>query len=667
MDLVAKALRFLAVDAISKAKSGHPGLPLGMADVAVVLWREFLNVNPQNPRFINRDRFVLSNGHGSMLLYGLLHLAGFDIKIEDLANFRQLHSKTPGHPEYALALGIETTTGPLGQGLANGVGMALAEKWLAEEFNEPHFPIIDHYTYVFVGDGCLMEGISHEAASLAGTHRLKKLIVFWDDNGISIDGQVKNWCRDDVSLRFQAYGWQVLSCGGNGELSAIKTVIEQARKSDRPVLVICKTQIGFGCKLVGQAKVHGAPLDQATIDEMRVSLDWPYPPFVLPEEVYQLNNLKAKGEQLESQWQQLWDQYQIAYPKKASMLKQYLEGKVLIPEEVFKEYLNKINNEKLALSTRQASFEALNFLSTYLPNLLGGSADLTPSNLTRPNQAQDLFPTVLKRSGQIGYFHYGVREFGMFAIMNGIALHGGYLPYGGGFLVFAGYGENGIRMSAIMKLKVIYVFTHDSIGVGEDGPTHQPIEHLTMLRAIPNLQVFRPGNSVETLIAWQKALEYNGPTVLALSRQKVFSYLYHQSQFSAIAKGGYLLWENSDNPEWILIATGSELGLAYETAKLFDAQNYKVRVVSIWSQELFNQQTKAYRHKLLPHRAKKIAIEAGNGLSWYQYVKDGQVISLDTFGASAPEQRLFQYFGFTPEQILTKIFNKNWEEYRYDN
>ncbi len=659
MDLVAKALRFLAVDAVNKAKSGHPGLPLGMAEVATVLWKNFLRVNPRNPRFVNRDRFVLSNGHGSILLYSLLHLAGFPITMDDLANFRQLHSKTPGHPEYDLSLGIETTTGPLGQGFANGVGMALAEKWLSEEFNHPGYPIIDHYTYVFVGDGCLMEGISHEVASLAGTHRLNKLIVFWDDNGISIDGEVKNWCKDDVEQRFKAYGWDVLRCDGNGDLSAIDEVIRCARSSDKPVLIACKTKIGFGCKFAGQAKVHGAPLDQQTISEMRQELNWPYLPFVLPEEIYREMDLSTKGEKIESAWNELWNKYQFDYPDQAAVLSRYLGSNGILSDEVFNEYLEKINLENLPLATRKSSEDALNFFAKYLPNLLGGSADLTPSNLTKPSNAQDLFPKDAKQFGKIGYFHYGVREFGMFAVMNGIALHGGYLPYGGGFLVFAGYGENGIRMSAIMKLRVIYVFTHDSIGVGEDGPTHQPVEHLTMLRAIPDLQVFRPGNRVEVFVAWKKALDYNGPSVLALSRQKVFSFFYEQNCLSDISKGGYILWENDSCPDLILIASGSELGLAYETAKLITDKNIKVRVVSMWSQEIFDQQTADYQVKVLPLNVKKVAIEAGNGLSWYKYVKDGKVISLESFGLSAPDKELFEYFGFTPEKVLAKIFDEN--------
>jgi transketolase len=518
---LSNAIRFLSIDAIQKANSGHPGMPMGMADIATVLWREFLHHNPCNPEWLNRDRFILSNGHGSMLQYSLLHLSGYDLSIEDIKQFRQLHSKTPGHPEVGCTKGVETTTGPLGQGLANAVGMALAEKILGATFNRPNFKIIDHYTYVFAGDGCLMEGISHEVCSLAGTHALGKLIVFWDDNEISIDGNVKNWFTDDTAKRFDSYGWHVIrDVDGHNEISIRKAILEAKSVNNRPTLICCKTVIGFGApNLCNSHSCHGSPLGTKEIDEARTNLKWSYPPFMIPKEIYDAWDAKDNGNRLEQSWKELFKSYGEQYPDLAAELDRRCHG--VLPacfKEKAQRFIEKCNFESKNLATRQSSQNCLEVFGSILPDLLGGSADLTPSNLTNWSGSRDLTNTI----NDGNYLHYGVREFGMFAIMNGLALHGGFIPYGGTFLIFITYGLNAIRMAAMMKQRVIYVLTHDSIGLGEDGPTHQPIEQLATLRLIPNLSVWRPCDSVETAVAWQLAIEReSGPTCLALSRQKL--------------------------------------------------------------------------------------------------------------------------------------------------
>jgi transketolase len=619
---LANAIRFLSIDAVQKANSGHPGMPMGMADIAEVLWRNFLKHNPANPSWINRDRFVLSNGHGSMLLYSLLHLTGYDLTIEDLKQFRQLDSKTPGHPEYGYTVGVETTTGPLGQGLANAVGMALAEKSLSAQFNRPGHDIIDHYTYVFLGDGCLMEGISHETCSLAGTLGLGKLIAFYDNNGISIDGKVSGWFTEVIRERFEAYGWHIVDNVNGHDPEAIhKAIIEARFVIDRPSLICCRTTIAFGSpNLCNTCKAHGSPLGEEEIAATRKKLGWKHTPSEW--------NAKPRGKMLEDHWQKIFLTYQENFPELAAELKRRIDK--IFPnnwETLSSEFINKVNNNPEAIATRKASQNCLNTYCPLLPEILGGSADLTESNLTDWTGAKDL-----NRNNFAGnYLRYGVREFGMFAIMNGIALHGGFIPFGGTFLIFSDYGRNAIRLAALMHQRVIYVLTHDSIGLGEDGPTHQPIEQLTSLRLIPNLTLWRPCDQVETAIAWKFALEHQGPTCLALTRQKTKPQKRTDDVLKNISRGGYILVDCIGTPDAIIIATGSEVELAVAAAQELGSQNKKIRVVSMPSTELFDRQDEAYKESVLPkHVWARLSIEAGKTDFWYKYVGlKGAVIGID--------------------------------------
>ncbi len=653
---LANVIRFLSVDAVQRANSGHPGMPLGMADIATVLWREFLQHNPANPNWLNRDRFVLSNGHGSMLLYSLLHLTGYDLSIADLKKFRTLHSKTPGHPEVGITPGVETTTGPLGQGFANAVGMALAEKILATQFNKPRFNIIDHYTYVFVGDGCLMEGISHEAASLAGTHGLGKLIVFWDNNNISIDGNTEGWFTEDVAKRFHAYNWHVIHIDGHNPEAIRQAIVESQAMVDKPSLICCKTTIGFGAPHMSNTHAcHGSPLGEQEVAAMRNHLGWECEPFVIPEDILKSWDAREKGKELDSVWQKLFLLYQKQYPELAQELMRRVQKR--LPQhwqEKSNHYIQQAIDKFESLATRQASQKALNAYGLILPELLGGSADLTASNLTDWGGSKD----ITKNDASGNYVHYGVREFGMFAIMNGMSLHGGFIPYGGTFLVFSGYGQNAIRMAAMMKQQVIYVFSHDSIGLGEDGPTHQPIEHLAMLRAIPNLSVWRPCNAAETAVAWQYAIEHKyGPTALILTRQKLVAKEGGAGALERIKRGGYILIDTETTPDYILIATGSEVALAVTVATKLNEEGHKVRVVSMPSQDVFDKQEEAYKNLVLPPKVvKRVAIEAAASQSWYKYVGlAGKVIGLDSYGESAPDQILFEFFGFSAQNIIQLI------------
>lgn len=653
---LANALRMLSIDAVEQAQSGHPGMPLGMADIATVLWKKFLKHNPKNPYWFNRDRFVLSNGHGSMLLYSLLHLTGYQLPLEELKNFRQLHSQTPGHPEYGHAPGVETTTGPLGQGLANAVGMALAEKILSTHFNQDNLPLIDHYTYTFAGDGCLMEGISHEVCSLAGTLGLGKLIVFYDDNGISIDGEVAGWFTDDTAARFKAYNWQVIESVDGHDCLAIEQAIIKARaNTHQPTLIICKTVIGLGSTIAGNEKTHGSPLGSKEIDIVRQHFNWPYPPFQIPERIYEQWNHVEQGEQAEQQWLLIQHEYQQKYPHENNEFLRRTNGD--LPDhwhEKISDFLNQCRKNNKAIATRKASQQCIEYIAQILPELLGGSADLTGSNNTDWSGSKAI--TTHDCSGN--YIHYGVREFGMAAIMNGLALHGGLIPYGGTFLVFADYARNAVRLSALMKQRVIYVFTHDSIGLGEDGPTHQPIEHAAMLRMTPGMTVWRPADLMETAVAWQHAIEtHNGPTSLLLSRQNLpaLPHLVHAEE--SIRKGGYILWDCENEPDVILIATGSEVQLALAAAESAKERGKNVRVVSMPCCEIFLQQETAYKNKVLPeHIRTRIAIEAGSTPYWYQFVGlDGLVIGIDDFGVSAPANKAFEYFGMTVDNIINQI------------
>ncbi|MFA6408922.1 MAG: transketolase [Gammaproteobacteria bacterium] len=653
---LANAIRFLSMDAIQKANSGHPGMPLGMADIAAVLWTEFLHHNPLNPNWSNRDRFILSNGHGSMLHYSLLHLTGYALGIEELKRFRQLHSKTPGHPEYGLTSGIETTTGPLAQGLANAVGMALAEKTLAATFNRPSFNIVDHFTYVFCGDGCLMEGLSHEVCSFAGTHRLGKLIAFWDNNGISIDGHIEGWFTDNTKQRFLAYGWHVIEVDGH-DASAIREAISEAQSvNDKPSLIACKTVIGFGTpNICGTHNCHGNPLGDAEIKATREHLNWPYEPFVIPKEIYAAYDAKARGDKLEADWRDLFSQYEKAYP---DLAKEFLRriDKTLPPnwQEKIQAFIVKINSEPKDLATRQSSQKCLDFFGPLLPELLGGSADLTPSNLTDWKGSRD----ITSNNPDGNYIHYGIREFGMLAMMNGISLYGGFIPYGGTFLVFCNYAHSAIRMAALMQIRSIYVFTHDSIGVGEDGPTHQPIEHLNMLRGTPNLSLWRPCDSIETAIAWEVAIErINGPTALALTRQKLPQQKYSAEMLLNIKKGGYVLLDCAGTPDCIVIATGSEVAVAAAAVKQVRALGKKVRLVSMPSTDTFSKQDSLYQESVLPKKiTKRLAIEAGSSDFWYKYVGlEGKILGIDRFGESAPQQEIFALLGFTEQNIARII------------
>lgn len=650
---LANAVRALSMDGVQKAKSGHPGAPLGMADMAEALWRGFLHHNPKNPKWPNRDRFVLSNGHASMLIYSLLHLTGYDLSIDDLKQFRQLDSKTPGHPEYGEVPGVETTTGPLGQGLGNAVGMALAEAMLAKEFNRDDFNIVDHYTYVFMGDGCLMEGISHEACSLAGTLGLGKLIAFYDSNGISIDGEVKNWFADDTKKRFKGYHWQVIELIDGNDGEEIRKAIKKAKKeTKRPTLIICPTKIGFGSpNKEGKESSHGSPLGEEEIKLTKEALGWKYGPFEIPQEIYDEWDATKKGQKYEDKWNKLFAEYEKAYPELAAEFKRRISGELPcnLAQKAW-DYAKELQNNPASIATRKAGQNALNFFSALVPEFVGGSADLAPSNLTVNKKSVSVLPH--KFDGN--YIHWGVREFGMAAAMNGIMLHGGFRPYGGTFLIFSEYARNAIRMSALMKIPTIYVFTHDSIGVGEDGPTHQPIEQTASLRLVPNLNTWRPCDQVETLIAWDSMLERkDGPSDIVLTRQNLEQMPRDEETLANVKKGGYVLY-GKDNKDLILIATGSEVALAYHAALELDKQGIKARVVSMPCVEVFDKQDCEYKKSVLPcDVTKRLAIEAGCTTTWYKYVGlNGKVLGIDHFGASAPAAKLFERYGFTVDNVV---------------
>ena len=649
----ANAIRALSMDAVQKANSGHPGAPMGMADIAEVLWRDYLKHNPSNPSFADRDRFVLSNGHGSMLIYSLLHLTGYDLSIDDLKNFRQLHSRTPGHPELGYTPGVETTTGPLGQGLANAVGFALAEKVMGAQFNRPGHDIVDHHTYVFLGDGCMMEGISHEVGSLAGTLGLSKLIAFYDDNGISIDGEVEGWFTDDTPKRFEAYNWQVIRNVDGHDPEEIKTAIETARKSDQPTLICCKTTIGFGSpNKQGKEDCHGAPLGNDEIALTRTALNWNYAPFEIPADIYAEWDAKQAGAAVESEWDKRFAAYAAAFPELASELSRRLKGD--LPADFDAKataYINEVAAKGETIASRKASQNTLNAFGPLLPELLGGSADLAGSNLTLWKGCKG----VSAEDASGNYMYYGVREFGMSAIMNGVAVHGGLVPYGATFLMFMEYARNAIRMSALMKQRVIYVFTHDSIGLGEDGPTHQPVEQLTSLRTTPNLDTWRPADAVESAAAWKFALERkDGPSALIFSRQNLNHQTRDAAQIADINRGGYVLKDCAGEPELILISAGSEIGLTVQAYEKLTEQGRKVRVVSMPCTSVYEAQDAGYKQSVLPLQVSaRIAIEASHADYWYKYVGlEGRVIGMTTYGESAPAPALFEEFGFTLENIL---------------
>lgn len=651
----ADAIRFLSIDAVQKANSGHPGMPMGMADIAEVLWHDFLHHNPRNPHWWNRDRFMLSNGHGAMLQYALLHLTGYDLSIEDLTQFRQLHSKTPGHPEFGETPGVETTTGPLGQGLANAVGMAIAERHLAAEFNRSDFPIIDHFTYCFVGDGCLMEGISHEVCSLAGTLGLGKLIVFYDDNGISIDGAVNGWFTDNTPLRFEAYGWHVISKVDGHNSEAIHAAILKAQSiADKPTLICCQTTIGHGSpNLAGSATIHGAALGEKEVEATRLQREWPHKAFVIEDAIYQSWDARSEGEKWEKAWNTLFTAYQKQYPDLAKELVRRMAGR--LPQDFAAQsdnLVSMLNEKKQSIATRKASQQCLDHYANLLPEMMGGSADLTESNCTN---WQDM--KIFSKDTPSGrYIHYGVREFGMSAIMNGLALYKGILPFGGTFLTFSDYARNALRLSALMRQKVVFVYTHDSIGLGEDGPTHQPIEHIPGLRMIPNLSLWRPCDTVETAYAWRFAIQYQGPTALLLSRQNLAFQTRTEAQIKAIARGAYILVETEGKPDVILIATGSEVELAVNAAKQLKTENIAARVVSMPSVDVFLAQDQGYQQTVLADEiTARVAIEAAAGLDWYRFVgPHGKVMGITRFGASAPAKEVFRDCGLTVEQIVVE-------------
>lgn len=652
---LANAIRVLSMDAVQKANSGHPGAPMGMADIAEVLWRDFFNHNPQNPCWLNRDRFVLSNGHGSMLIYSLLHLTGYDLSIDDLKNFRQLHSKTPGHPEVGYTPGVETTTGPLGQGIANAVGMALAERTLAAQFNRPDHDIIDHYTYAFLGDGCMMEGISHESCSLAGRLKLGKLIAFYDDNGISIDGHVAGWFTDDTAQRFAAYGWHVVRHVDGHDANAIKQAIEQARAvTDKPSLLMCKTIIGFGSpNKAGTHESHGAPLGEAEVTATRQALGWQEPPFIIPADIYAQWDARAQGQSKEQAWQQKFAAYAKAFPQLAAEFTRRCKGE--LPTDFAgnaQQFITELQAKPAKIATRKASQNAIEAFGKWLPELLGGSADLAPSNLTMWSGAKALNEDIAGN-----YIHYGVREFGMTAIANGIALHGGFLTYTATFLMFVEYARNAVRMAALMKQRQILVYTHDSIGLGEDGPTHQPVEQIASLRLTPNVSTWRPCDQVETAVAWKYAIErHDGPTALILSRQNLSQQPRTDQQLSEIERGAYILQDCAGQPQLILIATGSEVELAVAAWQKLSDAGIKVRVVSMPAADVFDKQDAAWREQVLPKAVSaRLAIEAGIADYWYKYVGlNGGVVGMTTFGESAPADKLFVEFGFTLENVVAK-------------
>ncbi len=654
---LANAIRALSMDAVQAAKSGHPGAPMGMADIAEVLWRDYLNHNPQNPNWPNRDRFVLSNGHGSMLLYSLLHLSGYDLPLAELKNFRQLHSKTPGHPEFGYAPGVETTTGPLGQGLANAVGMALAERVLGAQFNRKGHDVVDHYTYCFLGDGCMMEGISHEVSSLAGTLGLGKLIAFYDDNGISIDGDVDGWFTDDTVARFESYGWQVIPRVDGHDTDEIRTAIETARKNiDQPTLICCKTIIGFGSpNKEGKESSHGAPLGEEEIQLTRERLGWKHGSFEIPQNIYDAWDARGEGRKKEQAWNEAMDAYRAEYPELATELERRLKGELPADfAEKARQVIQETNDKAEKVASRKASQNAIQALAPTLPEFLGGSADLAGSNLTKWEGCKPV--TRLDPEGN--YVYYGVREFGMTAMMNGIALHGGFIPYGGTFLMFMEYARNAVRMAALMKQRNILVYTHDSIGLGEDGPTHQAVEQLTTLRSTPNLETWRPCDTVETAVAWTQAVQrMDGPTALIFSRQGLPHQARDNAQIEAIEKGGYVLRDCDGAPEAILIATGSEVGIAMEAAEQLTSAGTRVRVVSMPCAERFEAQGADYRESVLPSSVRqRVAVEAASKDFWRKYVGlDGAVVGMDGFGESAPGGALYEHFGFVPERVAEVV------------
>lgn len=652
---LANAVRALSMDAVQKAQSGHPGAPMGMADIAEVLWRDYLNHNPTNPLWADRDRFVLSNGHGSMLIYSLLHLTGYDLPIEELKNFRQLHSKTPGHPEYGYTAGVETTTGPLGQGIANAVGMAIAERTMAAQFNRPNHDIVDHHTYVFMGDGCMMEGISHEVCSLAGTLKLGKLVAFYDDNGISIDGHIEGWFSDDTAARFEAYGWHVVRGVDGHDADAIKQAIEEAKAvSDKPSLLMCKTVIGFGSpNKAGTHDSHGAPLGPDEIVLTRKQLGWEHAPFVIPQEIYAEWDAKEAGQVKEAAWQQKFDAYAQAYPELAAEFTRRMSNALPANwQEESQKFIEQLQANPANIASRKASQNAIEAFGKLLPEYLGGSADLAPSNLTMWSGSKGI-----NDDAAGNYIHYGVREFGMTAIANGIALHGGFLPYTATFLMFVEYARNAARMAALMKIRQVMVYTHDSIGLGEDGPTHQPVEQIASLRVTPNMSTWRPCDQVESAVAWKYAIErQDGPTALIFSRQNLVQQARSPEQLANVARGAYVLKECAGQPQLILIATGSEVQLAVAAWDKLTSEGYQVRVVSMPSTDAFDKQDEAYRESVLPKAVSaRVAIEAGIADYWYKYTGlNGAIIGMTSFGESAPADQLFELFGFTVENVVAK-------------
>ncbi|MEI7229705.1 transketolase [Pectobacterium carotovorum] len=652
---LANAIRALSMDGVQKAKSGHPGAPMGMADIAEVLWRDYLNHNPANPNWANRDRFVLSNGHASMLIYSLLHLSGYDLPIEELKNFRQLHSKTPGHPEYGYTAGVETTTGPLGQGIANAVGMAIAERTLAAQFNRPGHEIVNHHTYTFLGDGCMMEGISHEVCSLAGTMKLGKLTAFYDDNGISIDGHVEGWFTDDTAARFEAYGWHVVRGVDGHDADAIKRAIGEAQLvTDKPSLLMCKTVIGFGSpNKAGTHDSHGAPLGEAEVAASREQLGWTHAPFDIPADIYAAWDAKPAGQRKEAAWDEAFAAYASAYPELAAEFTRRTGGELPTNWQAdAQKFIDDLQANPAKIASRKASQNALEAYGKLLPEFLGGSADLAPSNLTIWSGSVSL-----DKDHAGNYIHYGVREFGMTAIANGIALHGGFVPYTATFLMFVEYARNAVRMAALMKIRSIYVYTHDSIGLGEDGPTHQPVEQLASLRVTPNMSNWRPADQVETAVAWKYAIErQDGPTSLILSRQNLAQQPRTAEQLANVAKGGYVLKDSDGQPELILIATGSEVELAVGAYDKLTAAGRKVRVVSMPSTDAFDKQDAAYREAVLPKAVSaRVAIEAGIADYWFKYVGlNGAIVGMTSFGESAPAELLFEAFGFTVDNVVEK-------------
>ena len=654
---LANAIRALAMDAVQKANSGHPGMPMGMADIAEVLWNDYLKHDPADPKWVDRDRFLLSNGHGSMLQYALLHLTGYDLPMEELKNFRQLHSKTPGHPEYGITPGVETTTGPLGQGFANAVGFAIAEESLAQHFNRPGFKLVDHYTYVFMGDGCMMEGISHEAAALAGTLGVKKLIAFYDDNGISIDGEVHGWFTDDTAKRFEAYGWHVIPQVDGHDSGAIKRAIEEARKADKPVLICCKTIIGFGSpNKEGTESAHGSALGADEVALARKQLGWTPPAFEIPADIYKGWDAKARGAALKSGWEKLFADYRKSHPDLAAEFeRRVIKGG--LPKDwkaKSQELVEKVSGAGAEIATRKSSENTLNGIGPLLPELIGGSADLTGSNLTWWKGSRALS----KEDYSGNYIFYGVREFGMSAIINGLTLHGGFVAYGGTFLTFSDYARNALRLAALMGIGSIYIYTHDSIGLGEDGPTHQSVEHVASLRLMPKMEVWRPADDTETAVAWVHAVERrDGPVAMALSRQNLPHFARSKEQLAAIRRGGYTLVDCAGAPDAILIATGSEVGLAANAAKQLAEKGIKTRVVSMPCTEVFDAQDQGYRDGVLPPQVKaRVAIEAGVTAGWWRYVgPQGRVVGLDRYGESAPAKDLFNYFGFTVDNVVKQV------------